>query len=292
MSRYNIWEKWKNLNHRVSDTANEANRLDNLLLIQEHRITVLERELELLRNCLLSIHSPVAVTGEIENSRPRLKQDRPNSIVECQARLEKEAPQAYRVYQQLMKNNIECYADETLDSCSVEGHAAADGFKTFISRYLRGYVLDVGCGQQRKPSYLADLPDDLIFGIDPLLPHEPHSFEYQQAVSEFIPWEDEAFQNVIFATSVDHVFLLDKTWQEAYRVLAEGGYLLIWIGFDENAPKYNPYADDFKPYDKYHMFHYTMKDFRQDLGGYFKEIECYKGKGNTFYFAFQKKRGI
>ena len=85
-------------------------------------------------------------------------------------------------------------------------------FRAFVKLYLRGAVLDVGCGPQPVPSYLDGYPLDRIAGIDPLPPTEGHPFTFVQTVAEFLPWDDKTFSVVVVATSLDHVLLPDRRW--------------------------------------------------------------------------------
>jgi len=104
-------------------------------------------------------------------------------------------------------------------------------FKKFILSHIdSGRLLDVGCGLLEVPGYL-DFEDKSkfeFFGIDPI---EDRSFRGMRIVgcSEFMPFEDEQFDALIFATSLDHVCSLEYTISESYRILVDGGKMMIWM---------------------------------------------------------------
>ncbi len=97
----------------------------------------------------------------------------------------------------------------------------AELFGCFLAPLLHGTVLDIGCGPQPVPSYLANYPTESIAGLDPLA--APHPFVFHHGVAEFLPWDDASFDLVITATSLDHVLLLDRSIDEFRRVLKPGG---------------------------------------------------------------------
>lgn len=104
-------------------------------------------------------------------------------------------------------------------------------FRKFILSHVNsGRLLDVGCGLLEVPGYL-DFEDKSrfeFFGIDPM---EDRSFKGVRVVgcSEFMPFEDEQFDALIFATSLDHVCSLECTISESSRILVDGGKILIWM---------------------------------------------------------------
>jgi len=104
-------------------------------------------------------------------------------------------------------------------------------FRKFILSHVNsGRLLDVGCGLLEVPGYL-DFEDKSkfeFFGIDPV---EDRSFRGMRIIgcSEFMPFEDEQFDALIFATSLDHVCSLKYTINESYRILVNGGKVLIWM---------------------------------------------------------------
>ena len=145
------------------------------------------------------------------------------------ALLARRAPAAWPIFKQALDVGTRSYEGFPVGSCSVEGHREAERFGAFITPYLRGYVLDVGCGPQPVPSYLRDYPVALIRGIDPISKPEDHPFEFASAMAEDIPWRDASFDVVCSGTTLDHFFLLDVALKETRRVLKPGGHFVAWI---------------------------------------------------------------
>ncbi|MBW1710548.1 MAG: methyltransferase domain-containing protein [Deltaproteobacteria bacterium] len=106
-------------------------------------------------------------------------------------------------------------------------------FRDFVREQLiEGPVLDNGCGPLPLPGYL-NIPslfeDRDVFGLDPM---DKISFQGFRVLgcAEFTPFPDAYLQNIIFATSLDHVVSLDQTVKETWRILRSGGRVIIWMG--------------------------------------------------------------
>jgi len=116
-------------------------------------------------------------------------------------------------------------------SISLPERQEVKNFKNFILSHVQsGALLDIGCGLMGVPGYL-DFQTQGSFelaGIDPI---DDKSFKGLRVVgcSEFMPFADAEFDAVIFATSLDHTCSMRYSIREAYRVLAPGGKVLVWM---------------------------------------------------------------
>lgn len=208
-------------------------------------------------------------------------------------------PKAYSVWIELFENGKETYISDPIHNLVIVGNAWERTFDGFGQLYLNkpGYLLDVGCGPQAVPYYLRNFPVEYIYGIDPLLPFEKHSFRFTQAIAEFIPYKDGAFDYIISATSLDHVLLLDKALDEMYRVLKKDGVLLIWASTGENYSEdsnsdvggYNPYQENIKAVDSCHMFHIGPIWFERMMDDKWDKESHYSDRYNNHFYAFRKK---
>jgi|SRR5687767_8414881 len=200
-------------------------------------------------------------------------------------RLEQLHPELFQRWRQinLVDNPIE-YAQRPSGSCSV-GLAQNDrAFAGFIAPYLSGRVLDLGCGPQAIPSYLRGYPTQLVSGVDPLEPFEPHPFQFHRGFGEFLPWGDRTFDVVVNATSLDHSFSLDRVTTEIIRVLRPGGMLLVWEGFVKNSPPYRPSDPNLQPVDKFHLFHFDQPWFEAHFSSAFEVAEKLALDDSSNYF--------
>jgi hypothetical protein len=62
----------------------------------------------------------------------------------------------------------------------------AERFGAFIAPYLRGYVLDVGCGPQPVPSYLRDYPCRPDLRYRSISTADDHPFEFVNAIRRYL----------------------------------------------------------------------------------------------------------
>lgn len=119
-------------------------------------------------------------------------------------------------------------------SVSVEGREDVRKFRGFIEKnYNNGRVLDLGCGPLTWPYYL---PRNIKepFGIDP----KPSDFKgaFVVGVAERMPFENHFFNDVVCATSLDHMLDVDRAIAEVARVLKSHGKFLVWCN-KELSPK-------------------------------------------------------
>jgi len=226
--------------------------------------------------------------------RPRRLAGAP-ALPECFARLERLAPRAYVLWREALDANAKTYEGFPVDSCSVAAHPMAERFRRFLAPHLRGRVLDIGCGPQPVPLYLADYPAERISGLDPLSQGEQHAFDFASGVAEFMPWEDAQFDTVIAATSLDHVLLLDRALDEMARVLKPDGRCLLWVAFVPGARPYDPHGDDVAMVDQYHLFHFDRAWFFERLGKHFdvvESLEVMSGCHQCFCTLAKKPAGV
>ena len=176
--------------------------------------------------------------------------------------------------------SVDAYREHPESSCAVGRRFNAQLFAGFAAPYLQGRILDIGCGPYAVPNYLEGYPIDCISGIDPLEPFESHPFEFVQGFAEFLPWQDDAFDVLIAATSLDHVISLDLAFSEIRRVLKPGGLLLVWDWFGDNYQPYRPEIQAPKLIDKYHLFNFSEKWFEELISSHFTIVEkaCYSGE--------------
>lgn len=118
-----------------------------------------------------------------------------------------------------------------------------------LVKTARGKVLDIGCDD--PDNTLSSFYHDIEYlGLDPLYYLKNNKFKIF-ALAEFLPFQNEVFDNVCFGTSLDHAFDPFTAINESYRVLKIGGSLylstLIW---SKNAELYN---------DSVHFHHFREK---------------------------------
>jgi SAM-dependent methyltransferase len=160
------------------------------------------------------------------------------------------------------------YQESPIGVFSVEGLAGAKATGEIVQYFLEtGSCLDIGCGALPLPSYMSSAPDVQFHGIDPYIGDKQRLFPFKQGFAEELPYADEFFDGVLFATSLDHCFKPCKATAEAYRVLKPEGYLFNWITIRNTDEKYFQWYNAPKPcqYDDYHMWAFTEKSVQYVL---------------------------
>ncbi|MBI4754383.1 MAG: methyltransferase domain-containing protein [Betaproteobacteria bacterium] len=260
------------------------NRLEDRQLLTAVRTELLEH---FVRARLVA---PLEANG-VESWRPPQLRD-PISVPEAFRRLNAAAPLNWALFDRCLNQGTESYEALPPGSCSTEAHPQALLFRAFLRPYLRGHVLDVGCGPQPVPYYLQDYPTERICGIDPISRAEDHPFQFVPGVGEYLPWDDSVFDLVVSGTTLDHYSLLDRGLESAFRVLRPGGHFVAWITEFKDAPEYDPYTVSMEaPYDAEHLFHIDRAWFlplMRRIG--FREVEVmhFELPFNYLFMSFEK----
>jgi len=161
------------------------------------------------------------------------------------------------------------YKESPVGVFSVDGLVGAEVTGATIQEILieGSTCLDIGCGALPLPSYMKAAPKIDFYGIDPYYGDEKRKFDFRQSFAEGLPFEDQCFDGVLFATSLDHCIKPCKAIQEAYRVLKPKGYLFVWATIRDADDKYQNWYNSPKPcqYDSYHMWVFTQNSMRYVL---------------------------
>jgi SAM-dependent methyltransferase len=222
-----------------------------------------------------------------QNSRSTAERNR-MTIREQHEALETAFPHLFPIWDELFDNARAEYEERPVSSLSVAGNRSSAAFGKFLSLYAHGSVLDVGCGIQELPSYLNGLVIDRLAGVDPLAGQVERKFEFVQCFAEFLPWENEEFDLVVAATSLDHVVSLDMALGEIKRVLRPGGYFVTWVGFVAGAKPYDAAQSNISPIDRLHLFHFDREWFVELMARYFRLEEEFALDFESHFFAFSK----
>jgi ubiquinone/menaquinone biosynthesis C-methylase UbiE len=104
----------------------------------------------------------------------------------------------------------------------------------------RARVLDVGCGTGVLTRRLARLPNvETVVGVDPApallerareLAVDVPTITFEAADGRALPFDDEAFDVVVFDSTLSHVPEPEGALAEAHRVLGPSGWLAVFDG--------------------------------------------------------------
>lgn len=111
------------------------------------------------------------------------------------------------------------------DSYTHEGTLGVGLVKKALRKYGGKTCLDVGCGLFERPAYMIEEIEWV--GVDPQ--EADHDFPYILAYAEDLPFDNNSFDSVLFATSLDHVENPTYAIEEAVRVVKPGGHIIVWL---------------------------------------------------------------
>jgi len=148
------------------------------------------------------------------------------------------------------------YYDKTLSFLnSLEGNE----LNLILSCVEGKKVLDLGCGTGRGIKHLYDFKAADVYGVDvskKMLEIAKKKFKkanFILADAENLPFEDESFDVVTALFLIVHVGDLKKTFEEAYRVLKNGGFFILSNINQRKPPKLKIYNDEVIIESFYHM---------------------------------------
>lgn len=133
----------------------------------------------------------------------------------------------WSTWRKLQENGLVSYSSAPEFNLSVGARKDSLAFKNFCE--MSGLILDIGCGPQRSASYMPDVDEGDIVGIDPLAGAQPRAFSFVQGVGEYLPFRDVTFDHALYATSLDHVVDPKRSLAEAARCLKFGGCINLWL---------------------------------------------------------------
>lgn len=272
--------------------ANSQNLIDLVGKVSLDMAQRIDEAATRLQEQLIAQRGFLPLNTALESGRTAPQAKDALTLEEAFRRLQAAAPLNFEAYQACLDTGTESYEGLPPVSCSTEGHPQSLLFKAFLRPYLRGYVLDIGCGPQPVPSYLDGFPPAQLVGIDPISRQEDHPFPFVQGIGEFLPFADGSFDVAVSGTTLDHYYLLDKGLAEAARVLRPGGHFVAWITEFAGAPPYDPYAGPIKPYDSEHMYHIDRAwflDLMKAQGFAPAEIVHFKLPFNYLFMSFVRK---
>lgn len=134
---------------------------------------------------------------------------------------------------------------------SFDGPRGADIVGELINKTIPNEkCLDIGCGIVPLPHYMKIADSVEFIGIDPYMGDKEREFEFIHGIAENLPFKDDSFDGVLFATSLDHIELPANATNEAYRVLKNNGKVFLWTAIRSEP-------------DKNHIHNFTDQDIRK-----------------------------
>ena len=184
------------------------------------------------------------------------------------------------------------YKKSPIGVFSIDGLRGAGILGKVVTKKLliNSKCLDIGCGALPKPFYMKVASDIQFTGIDPYEGDVNRDFEFIQGYAENLPFDNESFDGVVFATSFDHVTNPYKAIEEAHRVLKKNGFLFVWGSIVPNNRQYRTWKANFPTqYNDHHLWAYTKRSLNLMIKPYFKKLEMISLSKRVKIFIFKKR---
>lgn len=170
----------------------------------------------------------------------------------------------WKAWEVLQANGVSSYDHDPEHNLAIGERSDFTAFGEFCG--LAGDVLDVGCGPQAWPSHFdAASPETRFVGVDPLVGERAAHYAQVRGLAEHLPFTDDVFDLVVFATTIDHFVDPVAALREATRVSKPDGAIAVFVGHkhaDAPAPPVSPeWYRRLKPPEGYNdVFHVARLD--------------------------------
>jgi len=137
-----------------------------------------------------------------------------------------------------------------------------------IAESGEGLFLDAGCGTLPLPGYMATSSDSISWmGIDPIVGQAVRRFPFVQALGEYIPFQPQVFDGLLYAWTIDHLADPLRSLRRARSIIKSQGRLYIWYGWSRADLRYllwraRRMLGSAKQYNEYFQWAFTPRSLR------------------------------
>jgi SAM-dependent methyltransferase len=104
-------------------------------------------------------------------------------------------------------------------------------FEENIKKYVKGKLLDLGCGNvPLYHAYREYVTDNICVDWKNTL-HRNEFLDFECDLTKPLPFDNGEFDTIILSDVLEHIPNPDHLWNEMSRVLAEGGIIIISVPF-------------------------------------------------------------
>lgn len=153
----------------------------------------------------------------------------------------------------IKKGNGNIVVNSQKSTSIITNQLQLDYLKDVGANYIKGKLLDLGCGEKPYKLVYDNLCESSI-GIDVKICKHEQKYVDVFASADNIPFEGDTFHTVLCTNVLEHVSNMEKAFSEIARILKRGGYLIISVPF--------LYPVHESPYD---FYRYTIYGIRYQL---------------------------
>jgi 2-polyprenyl-3-methyl-5-hydroxy-6-metoxy-1,4-benzoquinol methylase len=130
----------------------------------------------------------------------------------------------------------------------------ADLYDTYIPKYVKGKLIDLGCGKVPLfEAYKNYVTENIC--VDWISTSKDGYLDFECDLNKGLPFDDGYFDTIILSDVLEHIPQPDEFWFEMSRILASNGKVFI------NTPFY--YCLHEAPHDYYRYTEYALRRFAE-----------------------------
>lgn len=177
----------------------------------------------------------------------------------------------------IKKDNKKVIVNSKKTTSIITNQLQLDYLNDIAPDYIRGNLLDLGCGEKPYKLIYDSLCNSSI-GVDVKTCKHEQKYVDVFASADEMPFENETFDSVLCTNVLEHVPNMEKAFSEISRVLKKEGYLIISVPF--------LYPVHESPYDFYRYTIYGIKHQLEQNGFKIKHEMAWGGIGTLICVYF------
>ena len=171
------------------------------------------------------------------------------------------------LWKKLQKVEWDSYKNDPYGVFSTDDYRPAVRLGEAILKSGNGLFLDIGCGCLSLPSYMKLNSKIKWIGIDPFFGDVKRKFPFAQALGEYLPFKEQIFDGILYASTIDHLIDPIKSLKYSYKILKSQGRLYIWYTNRKKDQRYIAWKKDRNSgiatlYNRCHQWAFTHESIR------------------------------
>ena len=138
------------------------------------------------------------------------------------------------------------------------GDIVASFYDTYIPKYVKGKLIDLGCGKVPLfEAYRDYITENICVDWKNTL-HKNKYLDYECDLTQKLPFNNSEFDTIILSDVLEHMSQPEKLWEEISRILVPHGKVIM------NTPFFYWLHD--RPDDYYRYTEYALRRFADSVG--------------------------
>ena len=105
------------------------------------------------------------------------------------------------------------------------------GYEAALTKFARGRLIDLGCGNAPLRGIYADLVDEYVWADWDSQGHILFELDYVVDLNRELPFAEAQFDTIVLSDVLEHIASPERLFAEVARILRPGGHLIVGVPF-------------------------------------------------------------